>query len=92
MAASLRGVKVQLETYDNYKSTTWAASGGAWRWGGGSVAMSTNVQEMDTKSAELVAKLEPERAKIWAVLESDRSSVHREMLEKYKIDFEQYKR
>ena len=86
MAGSLRGAKVQLEAYDNYKSTTWAGS----RWGGGS--LSTNVQEMDTKSADLVAKLEPERAKIWEVLEGDRSAVRREMLEKYKIDFDQYKR
>jgi hypothetical protein len=92
MAGSLRGVKVQLEAFDHYKSTTWAASPGLWRWGGGSVALSTNVQEMDTKSAELVAKLEPERAKIWGVLESDRSAVRREMLDKYKVDFDQYKR
>jgi hypothetical protein len=98
MAGSLRGVKVQLDAYENYKSTTWAASPGlavGWRGigiGGGSVAMSTNVQEMDSKSAELVAKLEPERAKIWGVLETDRSAVRREMLDKYMIDFEQYKR
>ena len=92
MAGSLRGVKMQLEAFDNYKSTTYAVSPGLWRWGGGSVAMSTNVQEMDTKSAELVAKMEPERAKIWGVLESDRSAIRKEMLDKYKIDFDQYKR
>ena len=98
MAGSLRGVKVQLDAYEGYKSTTWAASPGVyvgWRGvgvGGGGVSMSTNVQEMDTKSAELVAKLEPERAKIWGVLEGDRSAVRREMLDKYTIDFEQYKR
>jgi hypothetical protein len=89
MAGSLRGAKVQLEAYENYKSTTWAGARG---WGGGTVSLSTNVQEMDSKSADLVAKLEPERAKIWNVLEGDRSSVRREMLEKYKIDFDQYKR
>jgi len=99
MAGSLRGVKVQLDAYENYKSTTWAASPGVavgWRGvgigGGGGVAMSTNVQEMDTKMADLVAKLEPERAKIWGVLESDRSAIRREMLDKYQIDFEQYKK
>ena len=54
--------------------------------------MSTNVQELSNKQAELVAKLEPERAKIWGVLETDRSAIRREMLEKYKIDFEQYKK
>jgi hypothetical protein len=90
MAGSLRGAKVQLEAFESYKSTTWAGAGS--RWGGGTVALSTNVQEMDTKSADLVAKLEPERAKIWNVLEGDRSAVRREMLEKYKIDFDQYKR
>jgi hypothetical protein len=89
MGGSLRGAKVQLEAYDNYKSTTWAGVRG---WGGGAVSLSTNVQEMDTKSADLVAKLEPERAKIWGILEGDRSAVRREMLEKYKIDFDQYKR
>jgi hypothetical protein len=99
MAGSLRGVKVQLDAYENYKSTTWAGGGGVYlgRRGigvgvGGDVAMSTNVQEMDSKSAELVARLEPERAKIWGVLESDRSVVRRQMLDQYKIDFEQYKR
>jgi hypothetical protein len=91
MAGSLRGVKVQLEAYDSYKSTTWAGTRGVW-WGSGSVALSTNVQELNTKQAELVAALEPERAKIWGVLASDRSAVRREMLEKYKIDFDQYKR
>ena len=100
MAASLRGAKVQLEVYDSYKSTTWAASPGVYvgsRWGigvggGGGVAMSTNVQELSNKQAELVNKLEPERAKLWSVLQSDRSTIRREMLEKYKIDFDQYKR
>jgi hypothetical protein len=99
MSGSLRGVQVQLEAYDTYKSTTWAASPGVfvgprggWGVGGGGVAMSTNVQELSTKQAELVAKLEPERVKIWGILESDRSSIRREMLEKYKVDFEQYKR
>jgi hypothetical protein len=91
MAGSLRGVKVQLEAYDSYKSTTWAGTRGFW-WGSGSVALSTNVEEMNTKQAELVSALEPERAKIWGVLESDRSAVRREMLEKYRIDFDQYKR
>jgi len=101
MAGSLRGLKVQLEAYDNYKSTTWATGGpGVFvgprgrigLGGGGDVALSTNVEELSTKQAELVAKLEPERAKIWSVLEGDRSSVRREMLEKYKIDFDQYKK
>jgi hypothetical protein len=99
MAGSLRGLKVQLEAYDSYKSTTYAASGGGafvGRWGGigvaPSVALSTNVEELSTKQAELVAQLEPERAKIWGVLESDRSAVRRELLDKYKIDFEQYKK
>jgi len=99
MAGSLRGVKVQLDAYENYKSTTWAGGGGVYLGGrgigvgvGGNTALSTNVQEMDTKSAELVARLEPERAKIWGVLEGDRSAVRREMLEKYRIDFDQYKR
>jgi hypothetical protein len=89
MAASLRGVKAQIEVYDGYKSTTWVGSGG---WWGGGVSMSTNVQELSNKQAELAAKLEPERAKIWSVLEGDRSAIRREMLEKYKIDFDQYKR
>lgn len=99
MADSLRGVKVQLDTYDNYKSTTWAGGGGAYvtprgRVGvvvGGNSALSTNAEELSTRQAELVAKLEPERAKIWNVLQTDRSEVRKEMLEKYKIDFEQYK-
>lgn len=102
MSGSLRGLQVQLEVYDNYKSTTWVASPGVYvspwgRWGvgvggGGGVSMSTNVQELNTKQAELVAKLEPERVKLWGILETDRSSIRREMLEKYKVDFEQYKR
>jgi len=98
MGGSLRGLKVQLEAYDSYKSTTYAASGGGpfiGRWGWGvapSVQLSTNVEELSTKQAELVARLEPERAKIWGVLESDRSAVRRELLDKYKIDFEQYKK
>jgi hypothetical protein len=96
MAGSLRGLKVQLEAYDSYKSTTWAASGGAWfgRWGGvgRDVTVNTNVEELNVKQAEAVAALEPERAKIWGVLEADRSAVRREMLEKHKIDFERYKR
>jgi hypothetical protein len=99
MAGSLRGVQVQLETYDNYKSTTWVASPGMFVGrrgigigGGGDVAMSTNVQELSNKQAELVAKLEPERVKLWGVLETDRSTIRREMLEKYKVDFEQYKK
>src|SRR5262249_34097689 len=100
MAASLRGVKMQLEVYDSYKSTTWAGGGGVFftpRWGigvgtGGNVALSTNVEELNTRQAELVAKLEPERAKLWDILESDRSAIRRELLEKYKIDFETYRR
>jgi hypothetical protein len=99
MAGSLRGLQVQLDVYDNYKSTTWVASPGVFIGprggigvGGGGVAMNTNVQEMNTRQAEAILKLEPERVKIWGVLETDRSSIRREMLEKYKIDFEQYKR
>ena len=46
----------------------------------------------EPKQAELATKLEPERAKIWGVLEGDRSAIRREMFEKYKIDFDQYKR
>ncbi len=100
MAASLRGVETQLQVFDSYKTTTWVASPGAYigsRWGvgvggGGGVAMSTNVQELSNKQAELVTKLEPERVKLWSVLESDRSTIRREMLQKYKIDFDQYKR
>jgi hypothetical protein len=101
MAGSLRGLKVQLEAYDSYKSTTWATGGpGVFvtprgrigLGGGGDVALSTNVEELSKKQAELVAQLEPERAKIWGVLEGDRSAVRREMLEKYKIDFDQYRR
>ena len=89
MAVSLRGGKMQLDAFEHYKSTTWA---GTRSWGGGAVQLSTNVQEMDSKATELVARLEPERAKIWGILESDRSAVRQEMLQKYKIDFEQYKR
>jgi hypothetical protein len=100
MAGSLRGLQVELDTYDNYKSTTWVASpGGAFVGrrgfgvgGGGGVSMSTNVQELSSKQAEAVLKLEPERVKLWGVLETDRASIRREMLEKYKIDFDQYKR
>jgi hypothetical protein len=100
MSASLRGVKMQLEAYDSYKSTTWATGGGVFigpRGGigvgtGGNAALSTNVEELNTKQAELVAKLEPERAKLWGILEGDRSAIRRELLEKYKIDFETYKR
>jgi hypothetical protein len=96
MAGSLRGTKMQLEAYDDYKSTTWVTSGGGWRgrWGGygSETQMSTNVQELSTKQAELVAKLEPERAKLWGTLEGDRSTIRREMLNKYKIDFDQYKK
>jgi hypothetical protein len=90
MAGSLRGAKAQIEVYDSYKSTTWVGSVGL--WGGGGVSMSTNVQELSNKQAELAAKLEPERAKIWGVLEGDRSAIRREMLDKYKIDFDQYKK
>jgi hypothetical protein len=98
MAGSLRGLKVQLEAYDTYKSTVYAPGGGLYlgpRGGiglGGGGGMSTNVPELSTKQAELVAKLEPERAKTWGVLEADRSAVRKEMLDKYKIDFDQYKR
>jgi hypothetical protein len=99
MAGSLRGLKMQLEAFDSYKSTTWASSGGyAWRgrWGavgaGPSVSFSTNVEELNKKQAEAVAALEPERARIWGVLDADRSAVRQEMLQKYKIDFEQYKK
>jgi hypothetical protein len=90
MAGSLRGVKAQLEVYDTYKSTVWAGGGLGW-WGGGT-SLSTNVPEMSAKQADLATKLEPERAKIWGVLEGDRSAIRRELLEKYKIDFDQYKR
>jgi hypothetical protein len=93
MAGSLRGLKSQLEAFDNYKSTVFATGGwGGWRWGGGGTSLSTNVPEMSTKQGELVAALEPEREKIWSVLEGDRSAVRRELLEKYKIDFERYKK
>jgi hypothetical protein len=99
MAGSLRGVQVQLETYDNFKSTTWAASPGVFVGrrgigigGGGDVALSTNVQELSTRQAELVNKLEPERVKLWGILESDRSAIRREMLEKFKVDFDMYKK
>jgi len=54
--------------------------------------MSTNVPEKSSKQAELATGLQPERARIWGVLEGDRSAIRREMFEKYKIDFDQYKR
>jgi hypothetical protein len=102
MAGSLRGVRARLDVYESFKSTTWAAGGPGLfvtprgrvglGIGGGDVAMSTNVQEMDTRMAELVARLEPERAKIWGVLESDRSAIRREMLEKFRIDFDQFRK
>jgi hypothetical protein len=56
------------------------------------VSISTNAPEMSARQAELATRLEPERAGIWGVLEGDRSAIHREMFEKYKIDFDQYKR
>jgi hypothetical protein len=101
MAGSLRGAKIQLDTYDSYKSATWAGGGPGLvigpggigiGLGGGGAALSSNVETMKTRQAEVVARLEPERAKLWGVLESDRSVVRRELLEKYKIDFDQYKR
>ena len=102
MAGSLRGVKMQLDAFEGFKSTSWAGGGPGLfvtprgriglGLGTGEVMLSTNVQEMDTKQAEAIARLEPERAKIWAVLAEDRSAVRREMLDKYKVDFDQYKR
>ncbi|HKB04151.1 MAG TPA: hypothetical protein VKD90_18150 [Gemmataceae bacterium] len=103
MAGSLRGTKARVEAYESYKSATWAGGGpglminpwgrvGIGIGGGGGAALSSNVEELSTRQAELVAALEPERAKIWGVLESDRSAIRREMLEKFRIDFDQFKR
>ena len=91
MAGSLRGTKAQLEVYDGYKSTVWAAGGWGW-WGGGQAVVRTNVPELSARQAELAARLEPERAKIWGVLEGDRSALRRELLDRYQIDFDQYKK
>lgn len=94
LAGSLRGLKVQLDAYDSYKSVTTTYSSGSFvgrRSIGvipGDVSMDSNVSELSSRQAELVVKLAPEREKIWQVLATDRSSVRRSMLEKYKIDFD----
>ena len=54
--------------------------------------MDSNVAEIRLKQAELIGKLEPERLKIWDVLESDRSTLRRGLQAKYKIDFERLKK
>ena len=101
LAGSLRGLKVQLDAYDSYKSVIATTGGGTYTtprgrvgvapsFGGGS--MDSNVGELSARQAELVVKTAPDREKIWSVLDGDRSSVRRLMFEKYKIDFEKLKK
>jgi len=100
LAGSLRGLKVQLDAYDTYKSVTTASSGGGYITPRGRVGyapshdtqMDSNVGALSAKQADLVAQTSPDREKVWAVLGGDRSSVRRNMLEKYKIDFEKLKK
>ncbi|WP_020473190.1 hypothetical protein [Zavarzinella formosa] len=100
LAGSLRGLKLQLDAYDNYKSVTTASSGGGFITPRGRVGiapsystqMDSNVGELSARQAELVVKTAPDRVKVWEVLDSDRSAVRRNMLEKYKIDFDNLKK
>jgi hypothetical protein len=88
LAGSLRGVRMQLENYENYTSTEYIATGG---WGGGGAAISSNVPEIRVKQAELANSLAPEREKVWKVIDDDRETVRQKMAEKYKVDFAQVK-
>jgi hypothetical protein len=101
MAGSLRGTKMQLDAFESYKTVITATGGGMpimptrWGWVGGmegGVAMDSNVSQMSTKQAQLVAQLEPERAKVWSILDSDRSAIRKRMLELYMVDFDQLRR
>lgn len=97
LAGSMRGLKIQLDAYDSYKSIVAVGAPSAnrfsYRYGGGfsSPAMESNIGTLKTKQADLVAQTAPEREKVWTVIEQDRSSVRRKMAEKYKIDIDQFK-
>lgn len=101
LAGSLRGLKVQLDAYDSYKTVVTSNASSTYVTPRGKVgvapslsggSMDSNYGELSAKQAELVAQTAPDRVKVWTVLDSDRSAVRRLMLDKYKIDFEKLKR
>lgn len=92
MAGSLRGTKIQMDNYDSYSTIVAVGSSSGWgRFAQSSVSSQSNIPEIRTKQAELANKLEPEREKLWTVIEDDRQKVRREMAAKYKVDFETFK-
>ncbi len=48
----------------------------------------TNLQEIRAKQAELIAKTEPEREKIWQMINDERLAIRQKMVAKYGKDFE----
>jgi hypothetical protein len=86
MAASLRGTKMQIDTYESYTNFTMAYTNGGWR-SSGSVAMQSNLPEIRLRQAELARQLEPEREKLWAVIADDRQKIRQSMVQKYQVDF-----
>jgi hypothetical protein len=96
LAGSLRGLSIQLGAYDSYMSVVAVGAPvfNPWMYPYGvywAPAMESNVGTLRTKQADLVAKTAPDREKVWAIIEQDRSLIRRKMAEKYKIDFDQFK-
>jgi hypothetical protein len=90
-------VVYNVEQYPMYQS------GFDWWWGGAYTAygpynygmpsqtytnVTSNLQEVRQKQAEVVQASEPERNQIWQMINDERSATEREMISKYGADFQ----
>ena len=80
-------------------------SGAEWWWGGAytaygpytygqpvAVDVTSNLEEVRTQQAEVVAEGEPQRNEIWTMILEDRDAIEREMVGKYGPDFQKGRR
>jgi hypothetical protein len=101
LGASLRGTGVKVNALDRtvvYQTDYVPANGFEWWWGGArtawgpvvnpqNVVVTSNLQEVRAKQAEVVAAAAPERDQIWQIINDERDAMERQMVGKFGEQF-----
>ncbi len=101
LGASLRGTAVKVNALDRsvfYNTEFVPANGFEWWWGGArtawgpvvqpqNVVVTSNLQEVRAKQAEVSAAAAPEREQIWQMINDERDAIERQMIGKFGEQF-----